>query len=153
MKIRESGFTLIELVVVIVILGILAAVALPRFADMDKEARKSKVEGALGAVKSAAAIAHAQALAQKETGSTGTITMEGASVALVYGYPDVGTTGTGGIVTASGGLTDYYLTSDGTTLTVAADSTHTSCTITYAESTTSGGTPSISTAGPSSSNC
>lgn len=84
---KNKGFTLIELVVVIVILGILAAVAVPRFADLQGDARNSVVEGALGAVKSASAIAHAKALVSGETGATGTVTLEGTSVSLVHGYP------------------------------------------------------------------
>jgi MSHA pilin protein MshA len=85
---KQSGFTLIELVVVIVILGILAVVALPRFSDMSSSARTAAVKGMEGAVRSAATIAHAQALATNQTGATGSVTMEGQTVNTVWGYPD-----------------------------------------------------------------
>ena len=54
---NNKGFTLIELVVVIVILGILAATAAPKFMDLQKDAKTSAIHGLQGAVKSAANIA------------------------------------------------------------------------------------------------
>jgi len=56
---RQSGFTLIELVMVIVILGILAASAIPKFVDVSGDARQSAVDGLAGALGSASAINYA----------------------------------------------------------------------------------------------
>ena len=86
---KEKGFTLIELVMVIVILGILAAFALPRFADLSGDAEEASIEGARGSVKSAMGIIRSTALANNVAGVGGapaTITLEGEPIDVVYGY-------------------------------------------------------------------
>jgi prepilin-type N-terminal cleavage/methylation domain-containing protein len=56
----QSGFTLIELVIVIVILGILAAVAIPKYEDMREQARVATLKGELGSIRSAIAIQYSR---------------------------------------------------------------------------------------------
>lgn len=87
---QQKGFTLIELIMVIVILGILSAFALPRFADLSGNAEQSRIDAALGAAKSASGIAHAQALANSVVGTPATpvtMTIEGQTVQMINGYP------------------------------------------------------------------
>lgn len=84
----QKGFTLIELVVVITILGILAAFAFPRFASLEVEARAATVNGLAGSLRSASSLAHSLDLI---TGSTGTVTMEGNTITLVNSYPNLAT--------------------------------------------------------------
>ena len=67
---NQKGFTIIELVVVIVILGILAAVAFPKFQDLSGDAKTSVVKGAGAALQSAAVISFAKAGGIKQSYTT-----------------------------------------------------------------------------------
>lgn len=83
---RNQGFTLIELVIVIVILGILAVTAAPKFLDLSGDARASTLSAVKGSLESAGAQVYSKAILQgKEKASTETLT--NPAVAVVYGYP------------------------------------------------------------------
>ncbi|GHE99158.1 pilus assembly FimT family protein [Thalassotalea profundi] len=91
---KSNGFTLIELVVVIVILGILAATAAPKFIDLTGDAKTSVMQGVQGSINSAINLANAKALVSGETGATGEIVIGGEFYALINGYPSAAGAGT-----------------------------------------------------------
>lgn len=81
---KQSGFTLIELVIVIIILGILAATAVPKFVDLQGDARQAAMKGVKGALEGAATLTYSRAaLDGVENSSTGTVN----GIATVFGYP------------------------------------------------------------------
>ena len=83
---KQAGFTLIELVMVIVILGVLSAVALPKFVDLGKDARTAAIKAVEGSMRSANAIVYAKAAVANQMGAIGTVTISGTAVATVYGF-------------------------------------------------------------------
>lgn len=109
----QKGFTLIELVVVIVILGILAATAAPKFIDLTGDARRSVMEGVQGSINSAVNLAHAKALVQSETGATGSIQIGTKHYALVFGYPAAVPVGNGSASDAGLGISSLIELEDG----------------------------------------
>lgn len=140
MKKQQSGFTLIELIMVIVILGILAAFALPRFADFSSEARVSTVNGVAGSLRSASAIAHAAQLAAGDSGSD-SVVLEGITITMVGGYPTANAAGivaaaqVAGITASAGGA------GAGANITFTPDGGGASCLVTYTAGSPAGADP------------
>jgi MSHA pilin protein MshA len=83
-KAKQRGFTLIELVVVIALLAILAAFAIPRYAGLEREARSASILGVSGSIRSGAALVHGLWLSQE----INPVIMEGNVINLTQGYPD-----------------------------------------------------------------
>lgn len=87
---KQAGFTLIELVIVIVILGILAATAAPKFIDLTGDAKASVIKGVKGALNSAADLAHAKALVAGKISAEAAgqaISVGSSNILLNYGWP------------------------------------------------------------------
>ncbi|HIF9517347.1 TPA: type II secretion system protein [Photobacterium damselae] len=155
---RQGGFTLIELVVVIVILGILAVTAAPKFMNLQNDARNATLEGLKGAIQGASGIVYGKAAIKGvEASPSSAVTGEnGISIETKYGYPQATDKGIGNAVAGLDATTlgntnsEWAKTTAQPTTGIAytlknqADTaTATKCSVLYIAPTTSGATPTV----------
>ena len=157
---QQTGFTIIELVITITIIGILAAIALPKYVALQSDARAAKLQAAAGSVKSASILAKAICMTQTATGATSSllaggcnvaagptvgVIMDGTNVLTAFSYP---TAAALGIQLASQlqSPSDYTLTFAGTVMTVRAPgaSNPVTCQFTYTWAPVANGSPTVS---------
>lgn len=134
---RQGGFTLIELVVVIVILGILAVTAAPRFLNFQDDAREASLQGLKGAIDGAAGIVYGKSAMEGEEAISSGQNVEGITTA--FGYPTADKTG---IMEAVIGLAsedwDVVTSVANTSITFGFEGTEasaTKCIVTYEQAT------------------
>ena len=157
---RQQGFTLIELVVVIVILGILAVTAAPKFMNLQGDARNASLQGLKGAIQGAAGIVYGKsAIEGQESVSPGEVTVDGNPLPTVYGYPAATSAGIGAAVSGINGDNGDFVVVKGTGSSIASnkisftfknydsatslDTVPKKCYVTYQAPAISGATPTV----------
>ena len=117
----QQGFTLIELVMVIVILGILAAVAVPKFSDLTSQAAGAAADGVYGAAASACTTVFAENRVNRATSTDAALMDSGSELLTNIGSPE-GWTASGNSISMTEGETTY-------TINLTAETTSAPCTV------------------------
>jgi len=130
---KQSGFTLVELIVVIVILGILAATALPKFINVSTQANNASLNGLAGGLRSAVTVVQARHFAEND-GNTSVDMVGGGTVdvAAATGIPNATATG---IVAAMQSTDGFTATHAAGVTTFNFDTAIAGCTVTYTQAT------------------
>jgi len=160
-KVKQQGFTLIELVVVIVILGILAVTAAPKFIDLQGDAKAATIEGVKAAMESSTAMVHSKSLINGSDKNAGIValTMNVGDVNVVNGWPTNDDTKTWDLLldinaaefavlpdgTEGSGSAETYIYPTASTVLTKAEIVATECYVLYIESGSTNTKPAIST--------
>lgn len=139
---RQGGFTLIELVIVIVILGILSVTAAPRFLNLQDDARDSAAQGLRGAMVGASGIVYGKsAINGTETLQSSAVSVNGQQVATTFGYPSQTSAALTAVV--SGLETDWTFVSGATGIGYGFSASNANCYVNYVAAASSVAEPTI----------
>jgi MSHA pilin protein MshA len=152
---RSAGFTLIELVIVIIILGILAVTAAPKFLNLQADAKEGVLKGVEASMKSASSLVYSKSvIAGLEARPSGAVSVNGVSVVVVNGYPradevigllDISATSS---ATATSGSDFYYKltgTSDVSVWPLGSNYDNAACSVKFTNSASTGEQPKVET--------